>query len=110
MTIRKIRPGEWSAYFDGISHQMAEGDEGWSADIEVFLSESGDQQEATHIPLQGITYDRRDNRLEIASDDLRHMIVHPREIWADPGDRSPPDLLLVVREDGTRESVVLKRQ
>lgn len=54
------------------------------AEIEVASLDPVDQIEAERLPLLGITYDQKDDVLEIALDGLDYLIQHPREVWADP--------------------------
>ena len=55
------------------------------AEIEVASLTLGDQIEAEWLPLLGITYDPKDDVLEIALDGLDHLIPRPQELYADTG-------------------------
>ena len=109
MSIERIHPDDWDAYFDAVSHAIKTDERSWLADIEVFSSAIGDQREATGIVLRGLTYDGRENRLNVMADHLEHAVVSPREIWVEPGEDKFLDSMLVVTDDGTRESILFKR-
>jgi hypothetical protein len=79
MAVRKLDKAEWRPYFDRISKAVI----GKRAEIEVASLTIGDQIEAEWLPLIGIVYDPKDDRLEIALDGLDHLIPHPREIYVD---------------------------
>ena len=79
MAVRKIDKPEWQAFFDWLSQGLL----GARAEIEVASLDLGDQIEAEWLPLLGITYDDKDNLLEIALDGVDHLIHGPQEVWAD---------------------------
>jgi Family of unknown function (DUF5335) len=79
MTVQKIDKRDWQAFFDWLSQGLL----GARAEIEVASLDLGDQIEAEWLPLLGITYDKKDNVLEVALEGVDHMIYGPREIWAD---------------------------
>lgn len=67
----------------------------------------GDQTEAEWLPLLGVTYDPRDDIMDIELDGLDHIINKPREIYLD-GDVSGLICLEVVDGDGVRQIVKFK--
>jgi Family of unknown function (DUF5335) len=79
MAVRKIDKPEWRAFFDWLSQGLL----GARAEIEVASLELGDQIEAEWLPLFGITYDHKDDVVEIALEGVDHLIYGPREVWAD---------------------------
>ena len=79
MPTRKLDKAEWEAYFNRVS----EGLEDAEAEIEVMSLALGDQIEAEWLPLYGVTYDRKDDLVEVALENLDHMIAKPREIYVD---------------------------
>jgi hypothetical protein len=81
MAVRTLEKQEWHGYFDRISRGLL----GKRAEIEVASLELGDQIEAEWVPLLGITYDQKDDVLEIALDGLDHLIPKPRRIFVDEG-------------------------
>ena len=81
MAVRTLEKQEWHGYFDRISRGLL----GERAEIEVASLQLGDQIEAEWAPLLGITYDPKDDVLEVALDGLDHLIPRPRQIFVDEG-------------------------
>jgi hypothetical protein len=79
MAVQKIDKGDWRAFFDWLSPGLL----GARAEIEVASLDLGDQIEAEWLPLLGITYDDKDDVLEVALDGLDHLIYGPQEVWVD---------------------------
>jgi hypothetical protein len=77
---RLLEKPRWANYFATITEAL----QGKRAEIEVAGLDLGDQIEAEHIVLNGVTYDHKDDTLYIyaadAGSDLDHAIAHPREI------------------------------
>jgi hypothetical protein len=98
MTARKLAKAEWQAYFDRTSTAI----EGKRAEIEVASFALGDQVEAGWIPIFGIVYDPKSDIVEIASEELDHMIHKRREIAVEDG---PGGLesIEVVDDEGTAQ-------
>jgi hypothetical protein len=94
---------QWKSFFEGMSHAVL----GKRAEIEVASLDLGDQIVAEWIPLLGITYDSKDDVLDVALDGSDHLIRHPRDILVDEG---PVGLssVAVVDAEGTREIIRLK--
>ena len=105
MTIRRLEKSEWRPFFDTMSKVL----EAKVAEVEVASLDLGDQTQAEWLPLIGITYDPRDDAVEIALDGLDHMIRKPREIYLDDG-ASGLTSLEIVDADGVRQIVKLKDQ
>jgi hypothetical protein len=103
MRTKKLETAEWKAYFDRISKALG----GRLAEIEVASLSLGHQVEANWLPLIGIAYDPKDDILEIALQELDHMIAKPREIAVD---EAPNGLTSVeiTDSDGIRQIVKLK--
>jgi hypothetical protein len=79
MTARKLEKTEWRRFFDWVSKGLV----GKRAEIEIASLALGDQIEAEWLPLLGITFDPKNDILEIALDGLDHLISRPREIYID---------------------------
>jgi hypothetical protein len=103
MTIRKLDKNQWRAFFDGIPKPL----EGKRAEIEVASLSLGDQIEAEWLPFLGITYDPKDDLVELTLEELDHLIHHPREIYVDD-DVVGLVAIEIVTADGVRELVKLK--
>jgi hypothetical protein len=94
---------EWRPFFD----RMAKALLGKRAEIEVASLELGDQIVAEWLPMIGITYDSRDDLLDVALDRTDHLIPHPTEIVVEEGETGLASVA-VVNRDGTRQIIRLK--
>jgi len=79
MAVQKIDKRDWRAFFDWLSQSLL----GARAEIEVASLDLGDQIEVEWLPLLGITYDDKNDILEVALEGVDHLIYGPREVWAD---------------------------
>jgi hypothetical protein len=77
------------------------------AEIEVASLELGDQIVAEWVPLLGITYDSRDDLVDVALDRANHLIRHPKEILVDMSATGLASVA-VIDQDGARQVVKLK--
>lgn len=103
MTIRRLEKSKWRAYFDGITKLL----EGKHAQIEVASLALGDQIEAKWVPLLGLSYDPKDDIVEVALDGLDHLIRKPREIYVDD-DVGGLMSIEVVDSDDTKQIIKLR--
>jgi hypothetical protein len=103
MTIRKLEKPEWRPFLDFVSKLL----EAKEAEIEVASLDLGDQVMAEWLPLLGITYDPKDDVVEIALDGLDHMISRPREIYVDNGAETLTSIEIVDAK-GVKQIVNLK--
>ena len=103
MAAEQIDRARWAPFFDNLTKNLI----GKQAEIEIASLDVGDQIEAEWVPLIGITYDEKDDLIEIALDDLDHMIRSPREIFVDYG---VGGLVAIAIDDGdgNRQIVRLK--
>jgi hypothetical protein len=90
-------------YFDRISKAVI----AKRAEIEVASLALGDQIEAEWLPLIGIVYDPKDDRLEIALDGLDHLIPHPQQVYIDEKE-GQLNSLEVIDRDGVSQIVQLR--
>ena len=74
-----VPKSQWRPFFDRVSKEVV----GKRAEIEVASLELGDQIVAEWVPLLGITYDAKNDLLDIALDTINHLILHPRDIVVD---------------------------
>jgi len=107
MTVMQSLPKEaWKAYFEALSDALV----GKWVEVEVASLELGDQVVAEWLPLLGVTYDTRDDLVDVAlggADHFNHLIRHPRQIEvteAAEGLRS----IAVTNGDGTVQVLRLK--
>jgi hypothetical protein len=86
MTIRKLDRKEWKNCFDRISQEI----DAREAEIEVVSLALGEQIDAEWLPLLGITYDPKDNILEVALDgSTTSSTIHVRFMWMNRPTVSP---------------------
>jgi hypothetical protein len=84
METRTIPEEQWIEFFDRFSKDHA----GWPATIEVLEGQSGPQNLARQLPLQGISFDTKGTRpcsIEVSAGDLanqnvRHVVDLPLHI------------------------------
>jgi hypothetical protein len=74
---REVPKTEWRHFFDEMSKLQLPGK--W-AEIEVATPEVGDQIVAEKLPVIGITYDSKDDLLDVALDRANRLIRHPQTI------------------------------
>jgi hypothetical protein len=100
MATVKLDKAIWHPYFDKVSKILV----GKQTEIEVDALNIGAQIEADWVPLLGITYDHKNDLVEVLVEGLDHLIRHPAEIWVDHG---PAGLasMEVVGTDGVKEII-----
>jgi hypothetical protein len=94
---------EWGPFFDRMSKSLI----GKRAEIEVASLDLGDQIEAEWVPMIGITYDSKDDLLDVTLDRFEHLIHHPQQVLADEVDGSLASVA-VVDADGATQIVRMK--
>jgi hypothetical protein len=77
------------------------------AEIEVAAMDLGDTVVAEWIPMLGITYDSRDDLLDVALDRMNHLIRHPKDIVVEE-DQAGLSSVAVLDSEGTRQIVHLR--
>jgi hypothetical protein len=102
-SLRSVPKAEWRGFFDRMSKVLL----GKRAEIEVAALDLGDQVVADWVPLIGITYDSRNDLLDIALDRSNHLIRHPKAIVVEEGDAGLKNVA-VLDGDGARQIVNLK--
>lgn len=101
---KQLERSQWSIFFDRIANALLTGKR---AEIEVASLRLGDQIEAEWLPLLGISYDPKDDVLDIDLEDHDHLIRKPREIYVE-GQGLELSSLEVIDADGTRQIVILR--
>jgi hypothetical protein len=105
-TTTELAADRWQEYFDSITPNI----DGMLATIEVMSEELGDQIDVEQLPLQAISYDPKDNMLEVAVGGrgvshpvlLRHFISNPRTISIEESSSLRPTAILVTDAAGVR--------
>ena len=102
-TLLNVPSSEWRPFFDRMSKALL----GKWAEVDVASLDLGDQIVAEWIPILGITYDAKDDLLDVALDRATHLIRHPQEIVVEETSAGLSSVA-VVDEDGVRHIVRLK--
>jgi hypothetical protein len=74
---QKIEKNGWRVALDRASKSLT----GKRAEIEIASLNLGDQIAAEWLPIIGITYDSRDDIVEVALEGLDHIISQPHELY-----------------------------
>jgi len=77
------------------------------AEIEVASLDLGDQITAEWIPMIGITYDSKDDLVDVALDRYDHLIRHPKQVVVDEQGGALTSVA-VIDADGARQIVRMK--
>jgi hypothetical protein len=105
MAIRKLEKPEWRSFLDVVSKLL----EAKEAEIEVESLDLGEQVEAEWLPLIGITYDPKDDLVEVALEGVDHMIRKPSEIYLE-SDVGTLASIEIVGDDGVKQIVKFRDQ
>ena len=100
---RSIPRAEWPAFF----HRISDATVGKQVEVEAASLDLGDQIVAEWVPLLGLTYDSRDDLLDVSLHGLNHLIRSPREIVAQEGPHGI-ELMAIVAADGVKHILRLK--
>ena len=100
----KIDRAQWAPFLDAITNSLI----GKQAEIEVVSLDLGDQIEAEWTPLIGVTYDRKDDLIEIALEDLDHLIRSPRKLFIDYAVGGAIAAIQIIDADGNQQIVRFK--
>ena len=100
---RQLEKSQWRAYFDRMSKALV----GKRAEIEIASLKLGDQIEAEWLPLLGISYDPKNDVIEIALEGVDHLIHQPREVYVEQNGLELSSLE-VIDAEGVRQIVVLR--
>jgi hypothetical protein len=103
MATQKLDRSEWQPFLDALSQLLL----GQQAEIEVDSLALGSQLEADWLPLIGITYDPKDDLIEVALEGVDHMIPKPKEVVVKTGAKGI-DSVEIVRDDNTIEIVLFR--
>jgi hypothetical protein len=88
---------EWTRFFDRISESLL------GKRAEMASLDLGDQIVAEWVPMLGITYDSKNDLVDVALDRVDHLIRRPREVVVDQG-ATGVSSVAIVDADGARQS------
>jgi hypothetical protein len=100
----QLKKSQWGIFFDRITSVLLTGKR---AEIEVASLKLGDQIEAEWLPLLGISYDPKDEVLDVSLEGHDHLIRNPREIYVEAQGLDLSSME-VIDADGTRHIVILR--
>jgi hypothetical protein len=103
MTARSIQKADWGSFCAAVSEAL----EGSDAEIEVASIDLGQQVEKQWAPLIGISYDPEDDIIDIALEEVDHIVNEPKELLAEIDDVRV-SALQITDGEGTRHLVRLK--
>ena len=103
---------EWRPFFEMVTKDF----QGARVSVEVLSGEYGDQVEAEGLSLAYIEYDDRAGVFSVAVGggdtgepiEVRHMVPHPRTVYASPNIADIPWTFDVVAEDGTQSIITVQ--
>jgi hypothetical protein len=106
----KIPHDRLEKYFDEFTKHFLRNESTTAADVDLLSAERGDQVETDGAHLVGVTYDPRENALELTFEAGQHRTYRPAEVWTveDETDGFVRAIELV-HDDGAREVVRVRR-
>ena len=104
MAATEIDRDNWAPFLDSITNSLTR----TQAEVEVVSLDLGDQIEAVWTPLIGITYDRKNDLIEIALEELDHLVRSPRQVFVDYGVGKVVAAIEIIDGDGNRQIIKLK--
>ena len=105
----KIPTEQLAEYFTNFTKRFLRGGAPEAVDVQVLEPEWGDQRMAEGVRLLGITYESTANSLEFELDTGDHRVYQPKEVWAVEESDGFVTAIEVVRADGTKEIVSVRR-
>jgi hypothetical protein len=102
-TLRNVPKPEWQPFLGSVSKALL----GRRAEVEVAGLDLGDQIIAEWIPLVGVTYDGKDDLVDVALDSGSHLIRQPRQIAVQEAP-SGVESIAVTDAEGTEHTVRFK--
>jgi hypothetical protein len=105
----KIPREELTEYFDSFTKRFLRDGSPEAVDIEVLEPDWGDQVSAQGARLIGVTYESDKGSLEFELDSGDHRVYQPAEVWVVEEPDGFLSAIEVVRQDGSRDVVSVKR-
>ena len=106
---KRIPREQLHEYFDEFTRRFLRDSSPEVVAIELIEPELGDQVVAAGARLHGITYEERTNVLEIETQTGDHRDYNPEAVWVIEEPDGFVDAFEVVRADGKREVISVKR-
>ncbi len=93
----------WKSYFETVTHAL----EGKQALIEVDALPLGSQVAVEWLPLLGVTYDDKDDLVDLDLGDVNHLISHPSTIHVE-AEASDVRTIEIIDAGGVKQIVRLR--
>jgi hypothetical protein len=100
---RKLEKQQWQAFLNQVSKALT----GKRAEIEIGSLALGEQTQADWLPLIGLAYDPKSDQIEIALENLDHLISRPRELYFEE-DGGQLSSLAIIDSEGAKQIVRFK--
>jgi hypothetical protein len=105
MATRQISRNQWVEFFNNFSKQH----QGWLSTLEIIGDDIGDQEEASGLPLVGISADLKDNanRIEVIlggrpDSDLTRILNDPKTVWFKDSQEAGNEAIEIDTADGSK--------
>jgi hypothetical protein len=100
---RKLEKPQWQAFLNRVSKALT----GKRAEIEIGSLAIGEQIQAEWLPLIGLAYDPKSDQIEVALENLDHLISRPRELYFEE-DLGQLSSLAIIDSEGAKQIVRFK--
>jgi hypothetical protein len=107
MPIQKTPRDAWGSWLVRLSNQLTNGSTPRYSEVRMRSSEEGAQGETPWLPLGGVSYDRRENLLEISVEGRARLGFYPKELHSRDVEGRVFGIR-VERKDGTEEVIELR--
>ena len=106
---KKIPRERLTEYFDAFSKRFLMDDAPEAADVQVLEPGAGDQRMVEGVRLHGVTYEPKENVLEIELGRGDHRVYKPAEVWTVEEDDGFVSAIEIIRADSAKEIISVKR-
>lgn len=103
MTTRKLESSDWQRYFDEVAKHLP----AMRVGISILGDKLGAQLESEDSALIGISFDPKDQTLEVATPNISHRVPNPKEIYVREQAGRLSSIEVIV-EDGTKQIIELQ--
>lgn len=108
MSVRKINKAEWPKYFNDYFHKFLKDKQPEYVELRILSKESGNQPEIEWTPLRGISFDPKNDLLDLSVDKLDHLIYHPVEIYVDDEKDGMINSMEITNKEGDKEIIEIR--
>ena len=105
MPIREVEKEDRQNYLDTYSKKYLKDKKPEYVEITVLNDSNGVLLESSWMPLRGITYDDKNDLLEIELDKLKRLIRHPGKNYVDKADDGWLQSFEVIQRYGTKDII-----